>query len=603
MRNKLIVLLLLAAITPITTIAAPPDRAIVEGQILVKPKSGLTRSKMLEILSRSGGAAVGIQQKLDKLGVKIIKVPPGREHEFVQKLRQRPEFEFAEPDYLVAPDEFVPDDPRYGNQWHLPVITAPTAWASAAGTGIIVAVVDTGVDPNHEDLADRVLPGRNIPSSNDNAADIMGHGTAVAGSIAAAGNNGIGIASVAFDARILPVRISDRSDGVASHSDMAAGIMWAADQGARVANLSYGSGGSATVQTAARYLHNLGGLTFVAAGNDGIDPGWVNHPDLIVVGATGKNDALTGFSNYGSFIDLTAPGDYIYSTTRSGGYSNWRGTSFSSPVAAGVAALVMSAAPELGPSQVAAILADTAVDKGAEGRDPEYGDGRVDAGAAIAAAELAFPGDTIDPSGSIANPAEGSVVSGVVPVSVTATDNQSVARVELLINGAIVGSDFDPPYEFIWDTSGSSPGEYTIGANVHDGAQNMASAASVNVVIESATGDDIGPEINFTSPAADATVSGTVNVSAYATDPDGVEMISLKAGGKLLCAGAPSVSCGWNTRKLDAGSYSIDATATDRLGNVSTSAINVTLSKSGSKRGGSNGGGGGGGGKGKGKNR
>jgi len=577
----------------------PNSKPISEGRILVKPKAGLKEARMLEILARSGGAAVGIRQKLDKLGIRVVKVPRGRELEFVEKLRQRHEFEFAEPDYLVAPDESIPNDPRYGSQWHLPVIAGPVAWDSSSGAAITVAVLDTGVYAAHPDLEGRVLAGRNIPSSNGNTGDIMGHGTAVAGTIAAAGNNEVGIASVAYDARILPVRISDRTDGVASTSDMAAGLVWAADAGARVANLSYGVGHSATVQSAAKYLRNLGGLTFVAAGNDSRDTGWTNHPDLIVVSATDKTDSLAGFSNHGLFIDLAAPGDYIYSTTKSGGYGNWRGTSFASPVAAGVAALVMSVRPELGPQQVANIMASTAIDKGAEGPDPEYGAGRVDAGAAVSAATVENPGDTTDPTAVILSPADGSTVAGVVTVDVQAEDDQTVAMVELRVNGVAIATDIDPPYAFVWDTTGNPAGDYAVSAIARDLAGNTGTAAPVSVTIADEPGDEIGPEITFTSPTSGADVTGSVTISAYAVDENGVDRISIRAGGKLLCAGATNVSCGWNTRKIDAGSHTISAEAVDRAGNVSTASVDVNVTKSEKKRGGQGGGKGGG----KGRNR
>ena len=579
---RIIILLCALSLSASTLHAAPNDShpRFAEGYILVKPKAGLSEEKLSAILARSNGAAMGIQRKLNKLGIKTVRVPRGREEEFAQSLGARSEFEFAEPDYLVPPDEIIPNDPKFGNQWHLQMISSPLAWEESTGADIIVAIIDTGVNGAHPDLAGRVLAGRNIVSNNSDSSDVMGHGTAVAGTVAAAGNNGIGIASVAYNARILPVRISNKSDGVAYHSDMAEGITWAADHGARVANLSYGVGGSATVQSAAKYMRNRGGLVFVSAGNASSDPGWSNLPDLLVVSATGNADVLTSFSNYGDFVDIAAPGSNIYTTTKSGGYGNWYGTSFSSPIAAGVAALIMSRRPELDPSQVFDIMAQTAVDRGDEGLDPEYGAGRVDAGQALLVAGSAPHQDTIDPTAMMLNPGPGDIVTGLVAVDVLAEDNQTVISVDLLIDNVPVATDFDPPYSFMWDSTTVSSGEHGIDARARDAAGNIGESSTVDVIVENGTGDSDGPVITISSPVDGATVSGNVQVSAFATDDGGVQQITISAGGKMLCAGAPSVSCGWNTRKLTAGNYSVTAKALDRSGNASSKSVSVTVAKS-----------------------
>lgn len=575
-----ILITFLALTLSASTLHAAPDnsqRQFAEGYILVKPKAGLTDSKFSAILARSGGAAVGIQRKLDNLGIKMVRVPRGREEEFAQSLGGETEFEFAEPDFLVMPDEVTPDDPNYGSQWHLPTIAGPTAWEESTGEGIVVAIIDTGVNGNHADLSGIVLPGRNIPSGNNDSSDIMGHGTAVAGTVAAKGNNTLGIASVAYNAEILPVRISNRTDGYALHSDMAAGITWAADHGARVANLSYGVGDSSTVQSAARYMRNRGGLVFVSAGNAASNPGWSNQPDLIIVSATDSSDNLASFSNFGNFVDLSAPGKSIYTTTKSGGYGNWSGTSFSSPIAAGTAALIMSRRPELDPIQVFDIMTQTAADRGPQGWDPEYGAGRVDAGEALLLAASTTSGDTIDPTALILSPGEGDSVSGLVSVNVQAEDNQTVIAVELMIDNVMVASDFDPPYAFVWDTSSRASGSHFISARARDAAGNVGESSEVQVTIDDGTNDETGPEITITNPKNGAVVSGSVSVGAFASDESGVSQITISAGGKMLCAGAPSVSCSWNTRKLAAGAYSVTAKAQDKNGNQSSASVSVTV--------------------------
>ncbi|GAA4683217.1 hypothetical protein GCM10025794_23320 [Massilia kyonggiensis] len=181
--------------------------------------------------------------------------------------------------------------------------------------------------------------------------DVCGHGTAVAGSAAATSNNATGVAGVAGAASIMPLRIAytDSTGCHAYFSTIASGLTYAADHGARVANVSYsGVAGSASILSAARYMKSKGGLVFVSAGNNNVDENVVPDPALVVVSATDGNDAKASFSSWGSFVTIAAPGTNIWTTNNSLGYSAWNGTSFSAPVTAGVAALMMAARPELG---------------------------------------------------------------------------------------------------------------------------------------------------------------------------------------------------------------------------------------------------------------
>ncbi len=265
-----------------------------------------------------------------------------------------------------------------------------SAWDLTVGSpSVIVAVCDTGVDSSHPDLAPNLLlPGYNSVDGSTDTSPVMWHGTAVAGCIGAVGNNGLGVAGVNWNVSILPVRVSNRSDGAAYLSDMADGITWAADQGARVVNVSYDASSSAAVDYAGQYLLGSGGILFIAAGNSGVDTSAVcpASPNSMVVGATTSSDALASWSNYGAGVDLVAPGSGIYTTYAGGGYASVSGTSFASPIAAGVAALVFAENPSLGPSQVMDILCSTCTDLGASGPDDTFGYGRVDAAAAVAVA-------------------------------------------------------------------------------------------------------------------------------------------------------------------------------------------------------------------------
>lgn len=271
--------------------------------------------------------------------------------------------------------------------------------------------------------------------------DVVGHGTWVTGVITETVNNGIGGASTAPGTQVMPIRITDRSDGYAYFSDMASGITWAADHGARVANLSYsGAAGSAAVADAASYMMSKQGVVVVAAGNDNIDYGYTNSSYLYVAAATDANDAKASFSSFGSFVDIAAPGTYIYTTNRSGTYSTVQGTSFATPNVAGVAAMVMSANPLLKATDVLSVISSTAVDLGTAGWDANFGNGRVNELAAVQKAVTYQVMDSTAPITSIVSPLGGSKLSGLATVSVSASDASGVKAVTLLVNGAPLAS-------------------------------------------------------------------------------------------------------------------------------------------------------------------
>ena len=202
----------------------------------------------------------------------------------------------AERDMLLKP-EATADDPYYASAWHLTKIGAPTAWDVTQGENVTIAILDSGVDATHPDLASRLVPGWNFYDNNSNTSDVYGHGTQVAGAAAAASNNALGVASVAGMARIMPIRVTDTA-GMGSLSQMASGITWAADRGARVANLSFAAaGGYATVQNAAQYMKKKGGLVVTAAGNTGTAQTFAAHASTIVVSGTTSSVTPSTYSN------------------------------------------------------------------------------------------------------------------------------------------------------------------------------------------------------------------------------------------------------------------------------------------------------------------
>ncbi|MGD2062226.1 MAG: S8 family serine peptidase [Nitrospirota bacterium] len=574
-----------------------------QGRILVRPSAGLSEEALAEILANRGGRSISHNQRI---GLHIVAVPPEAEWAIAKALSKSPLIDFAEPDMLVEPSEILPDDPKFPNEWHLPKIQAPTAWETSTGGGITVAILDTGVDPDHPELVNRLVPGWNSASLSDDSTPVHGHGTWVAGVVAAETNNGVGVASIAYGAHLMPIRVTNSSDGYAYYSDIARAVTWAADQGAQVANISYDVTSSAAISSAAQYMRSKGGVVVVAAGNSGGNPGYGDNPYMISVSATTSGDAKASWSSYGDYVDVSAPGAKILSTSDGGGYSTVSGTSFASPTTAGVVALIMGANGALAPSDVESILESTADDLGSTGWDPSFGFGRVNAAAAVQAAVATDPGDLQSPAAAITSPAGGATVAGWVAVAVSATDNVGVGRVELYADGSLVGTDLTAPYQFSWDSTQAGDGAATLTARAFDDAGNRGDAPPVTLTVDNApdVADTTPPAVSIASPSDGATVSGNVTLSAHATDDVGVALLTIYVDGQTTCAGnGASVSCGWNTRKLS-GSHTISARAEDGAGNAATTSISVTVASSTKGGGGSKGGGGkGGGGKGGGKKK
>lgn len=306
-------------------------------------------------------------------------------------------------------DRFLPNDPKYQFQWHLDQIRMPEAWTRNQGEGVVVAVVDTGVTPVEDLGGTELVPGWNFVDNSPDTRDDHGHGTHVAGTIAQTTHNGIGVAGVAYRAKIMPIKVLS-AGGSGSVGGIAEGIQWAADHGARVINMSLGGPFySQVLAKAVRYAHERGVVVVCAAGNDG--RGKVSYPaanaGAIAVAATQFDEATTFYSNWGKEIAVAAPGgntrvdqngdgvpDGVLQNTVTPGhiekqdYLLFMGTSMASPHVAGVAALLVSAGVR-DPIAVRRLLETTARRPTSyRGKhDPHYGAGIVDASAALAAAE------------------------------------------------------------------------------------------------------------------------------------------------------------------------------------------------------------------------
>ena len=273
-------------------------------------------------------------------------------------------------------------------------VKATTAWDYTHGDpNLVIAVLDSGITP-HPELAGRILPGINVPDNTTITTDECNHGTHVAGILAATGGNGTGIAGMTWNAKLLPVVVVNGCTGF--ESNVATGLTWAVDQGARLVNMSLQFyAGSAVFQQAVQYAHAQGALVVAATGNNGNStiaaPARWN--ETIAVAATDNNDLRASFSNFGAETDLSAPGVSVWSLSSSGGYTFKSGTSMSVPHVTGAAALLWSYAPQLTRDQVRSLLVQSAVDLGAPGTDTLYGAGRLDATAALALVPQPAPED------------------------------------------------------------------------------------------------------------------------------------------------------------------------------------------------------------------
>ena len=560
-------------------------QTFVPGRLLVKYRPNVSSRLGNELMMATGARE---DRELAGLRVKVIDLPAETDEEsYAEALRSRPEIEFVEPDYICYPvNDMVPDDPLYASQWHLRAVSCPAAWGMTSGSDqVTIAMCDTGVDSTHPDLASKLLPGWNVVDNNTDTSPVYAHGTWTSGTAAATGNNGIGVAAPALDCRILPIRVSDSSNGSALLSDLAAGVVWAADHGARVVNVSYEGATSETLSDAGAYLQSKGGVLVMAAGNTGGYYAGSDSPYITVVGATDQNDGLAAFSRTGPLVDLSAPGLGILTTGLDGTYQQVSGTSFSAPIVAGAVGLMLSVNPLLTPAQVDTILKVTADDLGPSGWDPGYGWGRLNVGRAIKVIEdtLAGASDTTLPAVGFLQPQVGGPNSGVIGISsgelvqVNALDDRGVADVSLFVDDALIGSDSIAPYTFYANTSSFADGsQHVVTAVATDEAGNSRTLA---LTATAKAGFDVTPpRITITSPREGDRVNANIRVTMNATDNQGyIERVELFVDGLFVdrSYSAP-FTMRFSGKGLSTGRHTLVCTASDLMGNSTSASITVT---------------------------
>ena len=541
-----------------------------------------------------------------------------------------PDVEYAEPDrrmHILS----TPNDPLYADQWHYYEaaggINAPAAWDLITGSGVVVAVIDTGYRP-HADLVANLAPGYDMISvpavANDGggrdadptdpgdwvaagecstgsaAANSSWHGTHVAGTIAAVTNNASGVAGVAHGARFQPVRALGKCGGYTS--DIADGILWASGAPgryptnltpAKVINLSLGGTATCdtTTQAAIKTARARGAVIVVAAGNGNTDVSTsspANCVGVIAVAAVGRDGGKAYYSNYGTGVALAAPGgnmgyagdpNGVLSTRNTGtttpvdspdgdSYGYLQGTSMATPHVSAVAALMFSANPGLKPGQVEQLLKSSA--RAFPATCSQCGAGIVDAGAAVNSAIAAL-------HPSLASSANPSMAGGVVTFTVTVTGDSPTGTVQFIDGGSTLGSavalsPVTPSTSVAsLDVSSLAVGSHSITAVYSGDANNAGVTSTALTQAVQATSSTV-----LTSSAATASVGSTVTFTATVSGASPIGTVQFKVDGRDYPAPLSAGSASYSTSALALGSHSITAVYSGDAYNVGSTSDPLT---------------------------
>ncbi|HWL36154.1 MAG TPA: S8 family serine peptidase [Frankiaceae bacterium] len=492
------------------------------------------------VLATVRGEGAKVARRIPQLRVVSVEVPALAAPRVAAALARRPGVTDVSP-VQARSYAYVPDDTSYAaSQPYLAEVNAPAAWDVSKGNAdTAIAIVDSGVDVAHPDLAGKVVASHNVVTGTTNVSDAVGHGTFAAGVAAATTDNALGIAGAGFDSRLIAVKVADSGGSVAT-DDEAAGIVWAADNGADVINVSLGgSTTDATEQAAVAYAIDKGVVVVASAGNDGVSA--QSYPaaysGVVAVGAT-TGTSRASFSNFGSWVDLGAPGVNIRSTAPTAGsvmfdasYDTADGTSFSAPLVAGAAALLRAANPALDQAAVAAALTD--------GTTGTYGfaHGRIDFAAAL---------DQIAPVSvpSLTAPADAATVSGHVTVSATSTADR--VRFSLSNGPSAFANVVEGVATTTLETFGLSGAQSVTAVDcgpVECATGTDTVAVTVDNGVPTITGPAGGSLVNTASFTATATTPGDVGAVRFLVDGangphDATVPFSVSIGTSALSEGA-----------------------------------------------------------------
>jgi hypothetical protein len=561
--------------------------------LVVKMADGLTADQQAAVVARNGGVETAA---IPVLRMHVISIPSGDPALVLQNYQSDPQVERAELN-KTRKSEGLPSDSHYSVQWALSKIGWESVFGSIVPTGSAkVAILDTGIDASHPDLHANVIDGTSILDNSSGGSDANGHGTSLAGIVAAVTNNGLGVAGLGFSGvQIMPVTVLNGS-GIGQDSDIIAGVIWAADHGADVILMGFSNADfSQNLQDALDYAWAKGAVLVAATGNDGVTtPTFpAGARGVVGVSATSEDDTLAFGSNYGQDTFLAAPGTTIYTTAPGETYTYITGTSASSAMVAGAAALLKAVDPALSNGVIVGRLAKSAAAVGTAG-DPAnqeyFGNGRLDLAAAIAststesvqpagAAPIASGGPYLGPYVAAASTlvsvgvgnqngalTAGEAGSATYVVTVTRTGsgllNVTLTLPTALPNGAT--ASFDPP---TLSFTGNTPTSATSTLTITTAGTTPAGPASFKV--NGTTGDQ---EV----PSGPATLTITEPVYQQATII--FSNLAKTYTGTALTPTVATVPPGLNvdfsgTPMIDAGSYQVTATASggNYRGTASTS--------------------------------
>jgi thermitase len=492
----------------------------VPGEILVGFRQGTTLAQIAQL---NAAHSASIIDAIPSIRVVRVRIPAGADEGQVAAAYQRnPHVRYAELNYIAAAVN-TPNDPYFtgGFQWDMVKVQAPSAWDITTGSpSVAVAILDTGVDLSHPDLQGKVVASVNF-SDSSTVSDVNGHGTHLAGIVGAATNNGVGIAGLGYNTTVMNVKVMG-DNGTGGYGWVAQGVVWAADHGAKVINMSLGAQfGSTTLEDAINYAWGKGVVIVAAAGNDASSTPFypAAYPNVIAVASTDMFDNLAPSSDFGDWVDVAAPGGNVYSTLPNNRYASLSGTSVASPHVAGVAALVFTRVVDangdgLINDEVRSCIENNADNIGVAG----IGGGRINAYKAVqcsSSAPLSSPtptatatpppaptatatpppaptatatpppaptatatppsaGDKTAPQVTLQRPGQGQTVKGNVSMSASASDNVGVARVSFYIDGVLYKTDTRAPYTGSWQSRKWSNGQHTVTARAFDAAGNTS---------------------------------------------------------------------------------------------------------------------------------
>ncbi|GIE33014.1 hypothetical protein Ait01nite_060590 [Actinoplanes italicus] len=474
------------------------------------------------------------------------------------------------------------DDEYRDLQWDLDKINTPAAWETSTGADVVVAVIDTGVEGDHPDLDGQILKGYNaIENGGGGDFDDNGHGTHVAGTVAALTGNGVGVAGFAPDAKVLPIKVLD-ADGSGYVSDTAEGIVWATDNGAQIINMSLGSDTPTQAEKSAVAYALKNGVTVVAAaGNEREEGSPTSYPaaydGVIAVAATDDQDEIAEYSNRGEYVDVAAPGSGILSTyplalsEDGSGFAELNGTSMAAPHVAAVAALIKGVQPDITPDGIQKALESSAVDLGDDGFDEDFGYGRIDAAAAIEAA--GGGGDGGDGDGERITPELFAGEGGLVGYgSETSTEFQVMADGEGLAElpaeacVSVGGAKWDCE-----DVESDEDGVYVV-EHVAKGAFEVRLTVSETETVESAS-ETVGYTVRA-QVSAKKSAKGTITVKAAGAA--GQKMtLQRKAGSGWKTVKTLPVKASTKITGLAAGSYRVVVAGTKTVQGVTSGTVKL----------------------------